>query len=211
MSEVVATSTERGGWMRGNPAVTHERALEAAVSLAAEAGLAAVTASSVAAHLGVRERLVRALWSSDETLVTMTFVRIVEDEVGDAEREVLAAGSPSEQLSVLLRTLAEPDARLDGVWVSAWSLGRRMPALADAVRRQEAAWHALIEAVVRRGVQDGTFAAADADEVATHLLAMINGVNAYSLVGYRSEVDRLRMLHAMVKQYLAVDLPVHDG
>ena len=119
------------------------------------------------------------------------------------KREVLANPSPVRQLSVLLDTLAEPvRVDVDAVWLESWSLGRRNPALGDAVRAEEGAWHTFVAAVVRRGVKAGDYIDVDPDEVAAHLLAVIDGVNAYSLVGYRTDLDRLRLLHAVARTHL---------
>jgi hypothetical protein len=96
---------------------------------------------------------------------------------------------------------------LDALWVESWSLGRRNRALGAAVRTEELAWHTLVAAVVRTGIESGDFTADDPDEVATHLLAVIDGVNAYSLVGYDSELNRLRLLHAVAGTHLGVTLP----
>jgi AcrR family transcriptional regulator len=176
----------------------------AAAAVAFDAGLYAVSAASVAARLGVPKRLVAAHAPDHDELVAATFAQMVADELVETERAVLAEATPIAQLTVLIRTLAEPVGHLDAVWRESWSLGRRNPALAAAVRQQEDAWHALIADVVRRGVDSGDFAAVDAAEVATHLLAAMNGVNAYSLVGYEGHIDRLRLLHAVARGHLGV-------
>jgi len=91
---------------------------------------------------------------------------------------------------------------VDAVWLESWSLGRRNPALGDAVRAEEGAWHTFVAAVVRRGVKSGDYLEVDPDAVAAHLLAVIDGVNAYSLVGYRTDLDRLGLLHAVARTHL---------
>jgi AcrR family transcriptional regulator len=180
-----------------------EDVLTAAVGVAFDRGLHAVSPSSVAERLVVAERSVRAAWPDADELVAITFSRIVAAELAEVKREVLANPSPVQQLSVLLDTLAEPvRVGVDAVWLESWSLGRRNPALGDAVRAEEGAWHTFVSAVVRRGVKSGDYFEVDPDEVAAHLLAVIDGVNAYSLVGYRTDLDRLRLLHAVARTHL---------
>lgn len=180
-----------------------EDVLTAAVGVAFDRGLHAVSPSSVAERLVVAERSVRAAWPDADELVAITFSRIVAAELAEVKREVLANPSPVQQLSVLLDTLAEPvRVDVDAVWLESWSLGRRNPALGDAVRAEEGAWHTFVSAVVRRGVKSGDYFEVDPDEVAAHLLAVIDGVNAYSLVGYRTDLDRLRLLHAVARTHL---------
>jgi AcrR family transcriptional regulator len=180
-----------------------EEVLTAAVGVAFDEGLHAVTRAAVAARIGVTEKGVLLAWPDADELVATTFSRIVAAELAEVKREVLANPSPVVQLSTLLDTLAEPvRVDVDAVWLESWSLGRRNPALGDAVRAEENAWHTFVAAVVRRGVKAGDYLDVDPDEVATHLLAVIDGVNAYSLVGYRTDLDRLRLLHAVARTHL---------
>jgi AcrR family transcriptional regulator len=180
-----------------------EEVVIAAVDVAFDLGLHAVTPSTVATRIGVPDRSVTAAWPDADALVATTFSRIVAAELAEVKRQVLANPSPVEQLEVLLETLAEPvRADVDSVWLESWSLGRRNPALGDAVRSEEGAWHAFVAAVVRRGVKSGDHPDVDVDQVASHLLAVIDGVNAYSLVGYRTDIDRLRLLHAVARTHL---------
>ncbi|GAA2752147.1 TetR family transcriptional regulator [Amnibacterium kyonggiense] len=180
-----------------------EEVLTAAVGVAFDLGLHAVTTANVAARLAVPERSIGSAWPDGDELVATTFSRIVAAELAEVKREVLANPSPVQQLSVLLDTLAEPvRVDVDSVWLESWSLGRRNPALGDAVRAEEGAWHAFVAAVVRRGVKSGDWFDVDPDEVAAHLLAVIDGVNAYSLVGYHTDLDRLRLLHAVARTHL---------
>ena len=180
-----------------------EEVVTAAVGVAFDLGLHAVTIANVAARMVVAERSVVAAWPDADGLVATTFSRIVAAELAEVKREVLANPAPVLQLSVLLDTLAQPvRADVDAVWLESWSLGRRNAPLGDAVRAEEGAWHAFVAAVVRRGVKAGDYLDVDPDEVAAHLLAVIDGVNAYSLVGYHTDLDRLKLLHAVARTHL---------
>lgn len=187
-----------------------EEVLTSAADVAVELGLHAVSIPSVAARLGVRPKAVERMWPSGEALVAMAFSRVVGAELAEVQRDVLEHPSPVDQLAELLASLAEPVPHLDALWVESWSLGRRNRALGAAVRAEELAWHTLVASVVRTGIESGVFTPQDPDEVATHLLAVIDGVNAYSLVGYDSEVNRLRLLHAVAHTHLGVTLPVEQ-
>ncbi len=177
----------------------------AAVGVAFEQGLHAVTFETIAERLQVPLRSVLADRPDRATVVADAFSRIVSAELAEVKRVVLAHPSPVKQMTALLETLAEPSrAEVDAVWVESWSLGRRNPALGAAVREEEGAWHVFVASVIRRGVRSGDFLAVDPDEVAAQLLAMIDGVNAYALVGYRSDLDRLRLLTTIARAELGV-------
>jgi AcrR family transcriptional regulator len=188
--------------------IEQDEVLAAAAEVAVELGLHAVSIPAVAERLGVHRKLVERMWPSGEALVAMAFSRVVGAELAEVQRDVLEHASPVDRLAELLGSLAEPVPRLDALWVESWSLGRRNRALGAAVRTEELAWHTLVASVVRSGIESGDFTAEDPDEVATHLLAVIDGVNAYSLVGYDSEVNRLRLLLAVVRTRLGVTLPM---
>ena len=183
----------------------YEQLVLAAVTTALEDGLHAVTLEAVAAGCGSSVKAVQRVVPDVRPLVAEAFTRIVAAELAEVRRLVLAHPTPVWQLQTLLETLAEPvRAEVDSVWLEAWSLGRRNAQLGAAVCEQEAAWHALVAAVVRRGVKAGDFLPVDADDVAAQILAMIDGVNAYALVGYRSDLDRMRLLTAIARAELGV-------
>ena len=177
----------------------------AAVGVAFEQGLHSVTLETIAERLQVPLRSVTADRPDQSVVIAEAFSRIVAAELAEVKRVVLAYPSPVKQMTALLETLAEPSrAEVDSVWLESWSLGRRNLALGAAVREEEGAWHVFVASVVRRGVRSGDFLAVDPDEVAAQLLAMIDGVNAYALVGYRSDLDRLKLLTTIARAELGV-------
>ena len=192
--------------MRRKPAqVGVDELVEAAVSVAFDDGLHAVTPTAVAARCSTTPKVVLQHFPDPEAFIAEVFQKIVGAELAEVKRVVLAHPAPTVQLSALLETLALPVRMdVDCVWLESWSLGRRNAALGAAVRAEEGAWHAFVAAVIRRGVRSGDFLPADPDTVAHLLLAVIDGVNAYSLVGYHSEIDRMRLLTAVVRSELGV-------
>lgn len=185
--------------------VEPEEIQSAAVGIAFGTGLHAVTLDAVADRLQVPLRSVLAQRPDREAVVAGAFARIVAAELAEVKRVVLAYPSPVRQMTALLETLAEPSrAEVDAVWLEAWSLGRRNAKLGQAVREEEGAWHVFVAAVIRRGVRSGDFSPVDPDDVAAQLLAMIDGVNAYALVGYRSDLDRMKLLTTTARAELGM-------
>jgi hypothetical protein len=74
----------------------------------------------------------------------------------------------------------------------------------EAVQAGEAGWHGLVASVIRRGARSGDFPQADAEEIAAHLISLVDGVNAYHLIGYRSDLDRMRLLKRVVQAELGL-------
>jgi DNA-binding transcriptional regulator YbjK len=171
--------------------VDHDDAVRAVVEILGDGGLLAVTPERFAAAVGVPARRVQV---DLDALIAEAFQRLSVAELAEVRRKVLANPSPAEQLRALLVWLATPPEDSDAIRLEAWALSRRNPALRAAVRENEEAWHSLVAAVIRRGARTGEFLQADADEVAAQVISLIDGINAYQLIGYRSDFDRMRLL-----------------
>jgi hypothetical protein len=89
------------------------------------------------------------------------------------------------------------------VWVQAWALGPRNEPLAAAVRTQMDAWQSFIAGIVSDGVAQGVFHVGDAEAVAWQVLAMIDGLNAHSLVRWHVAPDRRELTRRVVAALLS--------
>ena len=167
---------------RQSPEKRAEQIFLAAVDLALESGLNAVTLRAVARRAEVATSLVAHYHPSMDSLVASTFRHIVAAEK-DEVANLLSTLSSEAQAALLLSTLLE-DARHDVtlVWVEAWVLGRRNDELAATIEEQMDAWHGVILGVITRGLGDGVFRTEEPDLVAWQLLGMIDGLAAHSLV-----------------------------
>jgi len=186
---------------RRPPAERRAELAASARAVALDEGLAAVTLRAVAARAGVTPALVAHYHESMDALVAETFTSIVSAEIAELRGLLASAPSPAAGLATLLRTL------LDGtrddvtvVWVEAWALGRRNPALGAAVRDQMDAW----SGVIADGVATGDFRVEDPRAVAWQLLGMLDGLNAQALVRWGGAADRGSLLAHAVEGMLGV-------
>jgi AcrR family transcriptional regulator len=178
-----------------------ERAAEiraAAVALAREQGLAALTLRSVAERAGVAPALVAHYRPSMDALVAEVFGEVVGAEL--AEVRTAVTGTPGQRLARLFATiLGEGRDDVTLVWVEAWAHGRRNPALSAAIDEQMSAWQAYVAEIIADGCRTGDFtiptpapsasvASGSArvgpdspDAVAWELLAMLDGLAAHAM------------------------------
>ncbi|UYK40433.1 TetR/AcrR family transcriptional regulator [Microbacterium terricola] len=196
--------------MRRSPAQRRAELSATARSIALDQGLAAITVRAVASGMGVAPGLVGHYTSSMDELVADTFAEIVAAELRDVAALAEAQDAAVARLRHVLDTL------LDGsrdditlVWVQAWALGVRNEALAARVREQMDAWQRMLEAEIVRGLEAGEFTVAggpaDAAAIAWHLLAMIDGLNAHSLVRWGQHPDRAALAKRSLAGLLGVD------
>lgn len=184
--------------------------LEGAIGLARESGLESLTVRAVAARVGVTPALVAHYRPGMDTFVADVFGLIVA-----AERdEVIAAFDASDDLRAnllrLIETLLDTDRDdVTLIWVQAWALGARNDALAARVRQEMDGWQSALELVFARAAASGELAVGRADTAAWLLLAMVDGMNAHSLVKWapRDRADLARRALAAVLDSAAPEAP----
>ncbi|MFC7430193.1 MULTISPECIES: TetR/AcrR family transcriptional regulator [unclassified Agrococcus] len=161
--------------------------LAAAIAIAGADGLGALTVRSVAERAGVTQGLVAHYFPSMHELVARAYRELVGAEVAEV-RAIVAGRRDHRQrmLDVLATVLDGSREEVTVLWVEGWALGRSNAALAAAVREQMDAWHALLAEVIAEGATAGELVVDDAGRAAWQVLAIVDGVNAHSLV---REVD----------------------
>ena len=193
---------------RKMPAERHGELLQKAVDISAEEGLSAVTLRRVAAALDVTPGLVSHYFSSAEQLITAAFEVAANADLEEARARVAAAGGPARQIAALMDYLLDDEGTdASALWLDAWSLGRRNPALAAAANALTDAWLAWLADIVRAGQAVGEFREADADVAARRLLTMIDGLGTQQVV---RAVPPAELKH-IAGAYVAAELGLPTG
>ena len=187
--------------------------LEGALGLARESGLESLTVRAIAARVGVTPALVAHYRPGMDAFVADVFGSIVADE----REEVISAfdDSPFRDtdelrggLLRLIETLLDADRDdVTLIWVQAWALGARNEALAARVRQEMDGWQSALEQIFARAAAEGAIARGRADTAAWLLLAMVDGMNAHSLVKWapRDRADLARRALSAVLDSAAPD------
>ncbi|TFB73291.1 TetR family transcriptional regulator [Cryobacterium glaciale] len=185
-----------------------ERAAEIALAarqIALTEGLAAVTVRAVAARVGVAPALVAHYQPSMNVLVASTFGAIVAAEIDEVATELGACRTSVHALAALIDTLLGPErSTVTAVWLDAWSLGRRNPALAAEVGRQMDAWQKFLVDLLEEGVTRDEYAVDDAPALAWQLLGIIDGLTAHATVRYGDARTQRPLVRTIVEHELAL-------
>ncbi|MGW4033414.1 TetR/AcrR family transcriptional regulator [Streptomyces sp. NPDC004838] len=185
------TSTPRGRVRRKSAEDRRAEIVAAASALALGEGLEQITLRNVADRLGVAGSLVSHYFPSVDSLLAEAFKAAAEQESHDidAAMERAADGGadgaslPVERLRALLRfhTAGDRDS-MSLLWLDAWRLGRRRPALHTEVIAQMTADVGQLAALIREGMRSGDFTAADPEASATRILAVLDGLSVQAVM-----------------------------
>jgi hypothetical protein len=137
-------------------------------------------------------------------LVADAFGDLVSAELAEVAALISAVDDPAARIGVLLETLLD-GSRTDItlVWVQAWARRPRRDARRPCARG-DGRLAAVLAAEVERGMDAGVFAVGDPDAIAWHLLAIIDGLNAHSLVRWDGQPDRRGLVQRAVAGLLGV-------
>lgn len=190
---------------RKTPAERRDEIAAAAHGIALTDGLDAVTLRAVAARVGVAPGLVAHHADGMDALVAEAFGAVVADELRAVVAAMTVTDAATARLGILLDTvLGDEPSAVTLVWVQGWALGARNEALAARVRAEMDAWQRALAAEIVRGTGRGEFAEVDADAVAWHLLAMIDGLGAHGLVRWRDDPSRADLTRRALAALLGV-------
>lgn len=192
MDTTVSKKTAEGGGAtagvrrRLSPEKRREAIAVTAQQLALTDGLQNLTHRNIAAKLGVTHALVVHYEPSIESLRLRVYQDLLQTEFMTVTSQVARYPRAVHKLSELIRLTSRPG-REDyaGVWLDGWSLGRRHPETAHAVRHMMDRWQAMVAAILEQGTSDGDFDVPGADSCAWEIIALLDGFNAHTIVGYR--------------------------
>lgn len=187
---------------RKNPQQRRDEIHAAAVSIAEVDGLQALTLRAIAQELGVASGLVAHYFPRMDQLVTDIYSAIVGQELAEMIWRAASVAEPLDRLARAVRDMiASGQESVTLVWVDAWSLGRRNPQLAAAVREQSEAWVEFLAGLLADA------GAADASTLAWQLLGIVDGLNAQSLAELAPAEEQERL----VLRSLEHELGLADG
>jgi AcrR family transcriptional regulator len=170
-------------------ATARERILEAACDLIAEEGIDDVRIARVATRAGASTALVHHYFSTREELLEEALVHsfelVGEERFGEEEGE-RDDGSAVAGLARAIRSCLPEAGRQERdwvLWVELWLRAVRDPALRPVAARLYRRYREWLAGVIGAGVESGEFRDVDAERVADHAMALLDGLGVRVLLG----------------------------
>jgi AcrR family transcriptional regulator len=196
------------------PQIDHIRKpqiLEAAARVIAERGIASTRIADVAERAGTSPPAVLYWFGSKDELLTDALTVDEDRFYGFMTERLAALDHPRDRLRLLIDAcVAEYDWTL---WMELWGRALRDRGAAAARQRLDDRWRDQIADVIRGGQQVGEFADHDADDVATIVASVLDGLAVQVTLGDPA-ITAARMRDLAVRSaevLLDCELPALDG
>lgn len=190
-----------GQRVRKSPEQRHREIREAAHTIAITSGLNEVTTRALASSVGSAPGLISYYVPSMDALRAEMFTQIVADELTTIRTQTASASDAIAAMGVLADTLFSEDRDpTTGIWLDGWSLGRKLNVIAEAVRDQMHAWQHFVVGLIEQGRTEGVFEVHDVDAAAWRIISLVDGLNAHSLVQYRTPEERSLLLAQAIEK-----------
>lgn len=166
--------------------VRREEILAATVELIEANGLAQTRVKDVAQALGISPGLVFYHFDTKDGLLADAFRHAVRQDLARLERALQRSNDPLDRLRRILAVYG-PQGPAAGwrVWIDAWALAQREPAIRRVLRHLDDEWAASLLDTVERGVADGRFVCAEPRAAVARIGALLDGLSVAALV-YRT-------------------------
>jgi len=162
------------------PTVAERRTeiLETTCEVVIERGFAATRIADVAKRLDVSSSLIHYHFDSKEQLLAEAFAHYARKDVAEMEAEVEAAPSSLAQLDRVIQNYV-PEGSDDVewmLWIDGWGEALRNPMMREISQELDHQSAALVERVIRNGVDAGEFVCADPAAAAIRLTSVVDGL-----------------------------------
>ena len=187
-----------------------DRILAAAVRQIAAEGIDGVRIARIAMDSGVSTSLIHYHFATREDLLAeaLDYSYAHAGDARMADDELAGSGAThAERLQSMIDQClpTSPSLHEDWVlWVELWLRAVRHPELRPVAEELYARMHAWFAAEIAAGVRDGEFERCDPQEVADHVLALIDGFGVRTLIG--DSTIPLERARSSVSSALARDL-----
>ena len=172
--------------MSPRPQIDHIRRpqlLRAAADVISERGVAGTRIADVAERAGTSPSAILYWFDSRDELLAEALT-YAEDRFHERFAEQLAGlDDPRDRLVALIEAAVTGEDWI--MWIEFWTRALRDERMREARQRLDDRWRAQIAAIIREGVESGSFRASDPDRAALELASLIDGLAVQVALGDR--------------------------
>ncbi|GEC98299.1 transcriptional regulator [Kocuria varians] len=162
-----------------------EQILNTAEAQVLRSGLQHLTHRGIASELGVTHALVVHYEPDMGALRARVCESLLLAEYDETCARLASVPDAVAGVRELIALMSRPGREeMAAVWLDGWSLGRRHGPTAEVMRQMMDRWQGFVAELVSRGIAAGEFADVDAQACAWEAIALLDGLNAHTLVGY---------------------------
>jgi AcrR family transcriptional regulator len=163
---------------------TREVIIAATTAVALERGFTRLRVADVAAAAGVSTGLVHYHFATKDALVAEALRAAAAADLSALDAALVDVVSSRARLERFLAAYGpEPGGVGWPLWIDAWSLALRSPALAAILGDLEGAWRSRLVTILEQGAAEGALRCAAPEQAAEELLALGTGLAVRVVVG----------------------------
>lgn len=187
--------------------VRREGILEATVAAIEARGMATLRVADVARDLGISSGLVFYHFETKAKLLAAALEFAVDRDLARLDAALAPDLPPIRALAAVLSSYG-PTGSAAGwrIWIDAWAMALREPAIRRMLRRLDDRWRAALRQVIEAGVPSGAFRCPDPEATVARIGGLLDGLSVGVLVYGSVSPQQLRTwVRAATAAELAVD------
>jgi AcrR family transcriptional regulator len=152
--------------------------VDACAFLIATKGYSNTSVRDIAAKVGISTGTLLHHFTTKEELLRETLISISEDFQSNARAAAARVADPSDKLRAVVRSVLASPHHDTGwrVWIAFWHEAALRPELSSTAVTRNELWEDFLAELILEGQSSGSFTASSADDRASELAALINGV-----------------------------------
>jgi AcrR family transcriptional regulator len=157
-----------------------EEFLAATRRVVERSGFANATVGEITREAGASLGLLNYHFASKDEAVAEAFAQIARDDLAQLEALSLRHERPADRLASYLELSEWADYESWRLWIDAWGEAVHTETMRATLAEFQNGWRALLARVLVDGVHDGAWACEDPDDMASSLVAVIDGIGLHA-------------------------------
>jgi len=157
-----------------------EELLAATRRVVERSGFANATVGEITREAGASLGLLHYHFASKDQVVAEAFAKIAREDLAQLEALSLQHARPADRLASYIELSEWADYESWRLWIDAWGEAVHAETMRATLAEFQQGWRALLAAVLADGVRDGAWECDDPEDLASCLVAMIDGIGLHA-------------------------------